>query len=448
MKKGLIVGLFAFTAMILVFGGCSKERNDVSMEPLDPNTEATIVVGGWPSGDAALKAILPGFNEKYPNVTVEFDFKQTAEHHQQLSTAIAAGSGACDVAMLENGWVGRYREGGGLVNLLEAPFNAGELKDDFADYKWDLALSVDGSKLVGLVWDVGPATLFYNREIFADAGLPTEPEDVDALLSTWDGVLEAAEAVYIPNERWLLPNAYYLYSWNFMNRDFYNQKLELNLDKPGSREALEASIVMRRNNWDAQLPSMWDNEAFAGIADGRIAMIVAGCWYGGFLKSWIAPEAEGVWGVASIPGGIEDSNWGGSFLAIPSQSENKRVAWEFVKYALATTEAQNTMFEVVDYFPGYIPAWDDPMYEESDPYFADQHTRAKWVDVSKHIKPTFSTLMDNDTELTLNSAVNAGLNEGLSVDEILANTREQIESITRDDRERTIETLKDAGLWD
>jgi multiple sugar transport system substrate-binding protein len=430
-----IVLAAAFAALTVSCGGAKSGE------------KIKLTVGGWPSGDKAFEAIIPAFKEKYPNIDVELVFMSTGEHHQQLSTAIAAGSGAPDVAMLEQAWVGRYKDMGGFENLLAAPYKAGDLKKDFVEYKWNLATSVDGKKLVGLVWDIGPATLFYRRDVFKAAGLPSEPEEVTKLLSTWDGVLDAAKKIYVPNERWFMPNAFYLYAWNYMNRDFYNDKLELVLDKPGTREALEAAITMRKNGWDAKISDMWQNEAHAGMASGKIACTVAGCWYGGFLKSWIAPETAGLWGVARLPGGIADSNWGGSYLAIPSQGKHKKEAWEFIKFALATKEAQNAMFKAVDYFPGYIPAWNDAMYQEGDPFFAGQKAKALWVDISKSIKPTFSTIMDSTVEDVLNNSVNTGLNEGKSAEAIIADVKAKIESATREDREKYIEMLKDAGVW-
>ena len=468
MKKRILSLALAFILCTSLFTGCitkkttsaeTKDSESSSIatsqeasskaEPASPDSGAKtkIVVGGWPSGDTAFKAIIPEFNKKFPNIEVELNFMKTSDHHQQLSTAIAAGTGAPDVAMLEQAWIGRYKDAGGLENLLDAPYNAGEMKNDFVEYKWNLAQSVDSKKLVGLVWDIGPASLFYRRDVFKDAGLPTEPEEVEKYLSTWDGVLKAAKAVHIPNKRWLLPNAFYLYSWNYMNRDFYNDKLELSLDKLGSKEALEAAITMRKNGWDAKISDMWQDEAHAGMKSGSIACVVAGGWYGGFLKSWIAADTSGLWGVSRIPGGIVDSNWGGSFLAIPSQSKNKEAAWNFIKYAVATKEGQNAMFKAVDYFPGYIPAWDDPIYSEADAFFGGQKTKALWVDISKSIKPSFSTIMDATTEETLNNAVNTGINEGKSADEIIADAKKKIEDATREDREKNIEILKDAGVW-
>ena len=258
--------------------------------------------------------------------------------------------------------------------------------------------------------------------------------------------MEAAQKVYIEGERWLLPSASYLYEWIWMNRDFYNEKLELNVEKEGAQEALNAAIEMRALGLDAQIDDMWSNEANAALGSGAIAMVAAGCWYGGFLKSWIAPGTEGLWGVAHLPAGTTTSNWGGSYLAIPSQSQNKELAWEFIKFALANADSQNAMFEAVDYFPGYIPAWDSELYSQPDPFFDGQNTRALWVEIAKTTKPTFATLMDSTAEGAMQTAVRTGLNENKTAEEIIADMKARIENETRDEYDMMVELMEDAGL--
>jgi len=418
-----------------------------SAAPLATAAETTVLtVGGWPAGDTAFKAIIPAFEAAHPGVKVELVFMSTTDHHQQLATAIAAGSGASDVVMLEQAWVGRFKDGEGFENLLAEPYNAGELKDQFVEYKWNLACSVNKERMIGLVWDIGPATLFYRRDIFEEVGLPSDPAEVDKLFATWDGFLQAAEKVYIPGKRWLVPSASYLYEWFWMNRDFYNEKLELNVEKAGALEALNAAIAMRQKGLDAQIDDMWSNEANAAFGSGAIASVAAGCWYGGFLKGWIAPDTAGKWGVAHMPGGLSTSNWGGSYLAIPSQSQHKDLAWEFIKYACATPEAQNTMFEAVDYFPGLITAWDSDIYSAEDPFFGGQKTRELWVEIAKNTNPTFATLMDQAAEAAMQTAVRSGLNENKTAEEIIADMKSRIENDTRDDLEKMQELMEDAGL--
>jgi multiple sugar transport system substrate-binding protein len=124
----------------------------------------------------------------------------------------------------------------------------------------------------------------------------------------------------------------------------------------------------------------------------------------------------------------------------------KDAAWAFIKYSMATKEGQNGMFAAVDYFPGYIPAWDDPMYNEADPYFGGQKTRELWVNISKNVQVTFSTLMDATVEDILNNEVNSGLNQGWSSDKILEYVLKSIDEGTKQDYERNYDLLKGAGI--
>jgi len=454
MKCKKIVKTLSLT-MVLTFvaalAGCGGQGGGgaapvADAEPTPPDElSGRVVVGGWPAGDEALQSVEHIFTDLFPNVEVDYQFMATEDFRQALITSLAAGSGAPDVVMIEGAWIGELRESPALENLFDAPYNAGRLANQFVDYRWELAQSLDG-RLTAIPWDIGPATLFYRRDIFQEVGLPYEPEDVEASLSTWDGFLQAAAAVSIPGERWLIPEAPSMFYWLFMNRDFFNERLEFQLNRPGAVEALEAAIVMRNNGWDAQV-GMWSTEANAGKAGGNIVATVAGAWYGGFLKTWVSPENEGNWGVVRLPAGIPDSNWGGSFLAIPSQSSNKEAAWAYIETLMASPEAQNIMFETVDYFPALVTAWDDPIYTYEDAWFAGQRTRELWVDIASNTVPNLTTMIDGPVEGHIMDSVNTGLNQGMNAQEIMDYVYEFINSTMREERAAAIDVLRDAGRW-
>lgn len=162
--------------------------SDGSADGVEEKPKGKIVVGGFPVGDEAFKAALEGFHTEYPDIEVEFQFLASGDYHQQLQTALAAKTGAPDVAMVEGAQIGLYRDAGVMENLLADPYNAGELAADFVDYKWNQALSIDGSELCGIVWDIGPSTYFYRADIFEEVGLPSEPEAVAELMSTYEGI--------------------------------------------------------------------------------------------------------------------------------------------------------------------------------------------------------------------------------------------------------------------
>ncbi len=349
--------------------------------------------------------------------------------------------------MVEGAYIAQYRDSQSLTNLYD--LGAEELKNDFVEFKWEQAVSSDGKKLVAIPWDIGPCEYFYRTDVFEECGLPTDPKEVAELMSTWDGVLQVAEAVYIPGQRWLLPDASYLYFLMFCNRDYYNDKLELQIERDGDIDCLNAVIKMRENNWDMNV-DMWSTEAYAAYADGSCVSVATGSWFGGFLKTDIDPEGAGHWGATTLYGGIKSSNWGGSFLVIPETCENKEAAWAFVSYMLATTEGQNTMFEAVDYYPAYKPAWEDAsIYEAPDAYFGNQNPTPKSIaaDIAADIQPVVTTMMDTTAEGCIYSSVNAGLQQGLDAEGIRDLLKADIEAATAEVKQQQIQALKDAGVW-
>ncbi len=447
-KSAKMYVLFLTLLLIASLAACKNSGSENTGDSQDGTASGKITVGGWPSGDDAFNAAMAGFQEVYPDIEVELQFTDTTSHHQALQTALAAGSDAPDVAMVEGAYIAQYRNSSALTNLLEEPYGAGDLKDDFVAYKWDQTYSADGSRLVAIPWDIGPCSYFYRTDVFEEAGLPTDPEEVARLMSTWDGVLQAAEAVSIPGKRWLLPDASYLYFELFCNRDYYDEDLNLVIEREGDIDCLDAVINMRQNQWDMNV-DMWSNEAYAGYAAGSCASVFTGAWFGGFLKTDIDPEGAGHWAVTTLPGGVKSSNWGGSFLVIPEQSENKEAAWAFIKYMLATEKGQNDMFQAVDYYPAYKPAWENnEIYEAEDSYFGGQKTKALWAEIASELQPVNTTMMDTTAEGCIYSSVNAGLEQGLSAEEIRNLVASDIETATAEVKQQQIQVLKDTGLWD
>lgn len=129
------------------------------------------------------------------------------------------------------------------------------------------------------------------------------------------------------------------------------------------------------------------------------------------MKTDIDPEGAGHWGATVLPGNLPGTNWGGSFLVIPEQSENKEAAWAFVKYMLATTEGQNTMFKAVDYFPAYEPAWEaaPELYTEGDPYFGGQAPNKIAAEIAANVPVVYNTIMDVTAEGYLYSSFNGAM---------------------------------------
>jgi multiple sugar transport system substrate-binding protein len=443
MKKFLLILAIIAGVMIL---GCSKKDGEAGADGSSAG-KVTIVVGGWPSADVGFKGALPGFYEAYPNIEVEIEMAETAAYQQALTTALAAGQGAPDVAMINDQYIGQYRDSSAFVNLMEEPYNSESYRNNFAAYKWDHGYSIDKKRFVALSWDLGPASYFYRSDIFAEVGLPTDPEEVAEYMSTWDGVLDVARKVHIPGQRWLINEATSFLMELYALEDFFNEDLTLRLERPGVIECINMVTAMRKGDLDMNA-NMWSTEGKSAIDNGSVASVVSGSWFGGFLKADFDPDGAGNWRITDLPGNVRSSNLGGSYMGIPNQSKYKDEAWAFIKYMLCTSEGQNDIFLAVDYFPSYKPAWEDPIYDEPDPYFGGQKTRAIWKKIASELNEGFhSTIMDAAVVASIPASVLTGIDQGLNAQQIMQLVRTDIDNATSELRRQQIQIYRDAGVW-
>src|SRR5690606_517803 len=49
-----------------------------------------------------------------------------------------------------------------------------------------------------------PAAMFYNKTMFEEAGLPSEPDEVHELLKTWDDYVKVAEQLSESGKQWMI----------------------------------------------------------------------------------------------------------------------------------------------------------------------------------------------------------------------------------------------------
>ena len=432
LRIGMIFFLLITSAGLLMAGGGQEKKVGA----------AAITIWGWPAADKAFEAIYPGFQAKYPTIKVSWEMTQGLQmFRDKLVAAIAAGTGAPDITMIEVNHIDGFVIFGGMEDLLKPPYNAGKYKKDFVAYKWRQASTQDGKKLIAFPWDIGPATVFYRRDLLSNAGLASNPESVEAALKTWEGYFTLGAKVNNPakNVFWTDSASTIPYIY-FSHKNFFDKDLNVAVDNPKTRQVLAMAKKVRNSGMDMKV-NIWSEEWYAALNNGNIATSIVGCWFGGFLKSWIAKETAGKWGIVPVP---EDSlqNWGGSFLAILEQCKQKEAAWKFIEYSMATSETQNLIFKTVDYFPAYKPAWTDPMYDEGDPFFAGQKTRRMWANIANSQGPFVTTALDAAAEAAFTAEVAKFLDQDLGVEETVAAIVREIEKQTAEDKKALLEALK------
>lgn len=429
-RRGLAALIAVSTGAVLLAGcGASSPAEPVALSGTTPaELSGHVTIWTWDVADTALKALIPAFSEKYPDVDVEVVTMGYPDIYDKLSVGLRSGQSLPDIVSIDTNRMAGYLDvfPEGFVDLTPA---ASALEDDFGKAKWE-GSTLDGH-LFSLPWDDGPVALYFRRDYFEAAGI--DP----ASLTTWDDYVAAGERIKAATGKKLLlddiagGDLLFPMLMQQQGASYFSEDGKVTLDSP---EGLAALTLLKRLN-DAGLidnQKGWDG-MISGTKSGGSATLPTAVWWIGTLTSSV-PEQSGLWGVVPLPafepGGATTSNSGGSTLAIPSTSKNREAAWAFMEFALADKQSAATMLETSGLFPSYLPAQDDPYFATPQPYFDGQPVLELFAAASKEVPPfRYTGDSSKADELVVNMVADVLLN-GRDPAEALTATAQQLASAT------------------
>lgn len=358
---------------------------------------ATVTVWGWEYQKKVVDAILPLFFRKYPSVTVDWKIMAPQQVRQNMLLALSSGTGAPDVFGAESAWLPQLLAVGGAVDITD---RASPYVNKFNRFKWQDVM-VKG-RIFAMPWDSGPVALYYRRDVLEKAGLPAAPEQVASLFATWNDYARLASKIKNATGVYMFAHAranndardFEKLAWQ-RGAGYFDEQGRVILDtRKENLEVLQFLAQFWKNDL-AQDTQPWTPAWYKGFADGTAATHFGAVWMGGFLKTWIAPDASGKWGVVPLPawtaGGVRTANDGGSNLVISAQSKVKDAAWALVEFITANREAQVTAWRAMDSFPSLEEAYSSPFARLGDPYFGGQAYRQVFVDLGRQIPVWYYT---------------------------------------------------------
>lgn len=331
------------------------------------------------------------FIEEYANdrdwLTVNIIQQQSDDLHASLTTALAAGSGAPDISLMEISVLDKFKtEPKNFHNL--ADYGANDALNDFLDWKRPQVSSPDGQFIIGLPTDIGPMAMMFRRDIFEAAGLPTDHDGVSALIQTWDDYIEVGKTILDKTGKPMIYEATAIYSVvrGQAKQQYFNEKDELIVnDHSEMKDAFDLSARIAEEGLTAKIAA-WSPEWGAGMNNGDFATVMGPAWLMGFMKG-NAPDAEGLWNIAQMPGG--SGNWGGSFMTVPAESKHPKVAYELIEWVLSP-ENQLRLFQSNNNFPSTPGIYNDPgVLEFTDPYFGDAQVGKIFAEAAEGVVPIY-----------------------------------------------------------
>ncbi|MGF2614685.1 carbohydrate ABC transporter substrate-binding protein [Rossellomorea vietnamensis] len=380
-KKSLLaVMLLGLSAFLFACGGEESSGGEDGDK---------VTLDFWLFGATNYEALAEEYEKENPDVKINIKTSELGDHHNSLFTAISSGTGAPDLAMIEVDQLDRYREAQDrFVNLYD--LGAEDIKGEYLDWKWRGAENGDGDFLFGLPTDIGPKAMYYHTEVFEEAGLPTDPDEVSELISTPEAFKEAAKKVLDATDKPMVDSMEMAFRANMdaLEVSYFNRDGELLIEEKdnGVKEAYDFAVELDQEGYVGNF-EMWTPEWANALNKGGFAVEMAPAWLKGYMTE-NAPEGEGKWRVTTLPTQFA-GNWGGSYISIPSETKHSEEAYEFAQWLLSS-ENQMQSFVENGLFPSAPDVYEmEEFKNNSDAYFGGENTAKYFAEAAKEIPEVY-----------------------------------------------------------
>jgi multiple sugar transport system substrate-binding protein len=284
--------------------------------------------------------VIPAFERKCPNITVDAVVMPYDGLHDNLVTAVAGG-GLPDVMRMDIIWTPEFAKLGALTEVDQLP-GFDQLKSSV--FPGPLATNVYQGKYYGLPLDTNTQVLVYNKAL-----VPNAP-------ATLDEVRAAAQALKGQKDKWGLAlggdGPWNIFPWFWtaggqVTNDDYSKATGF-LDSDASVKALQWLVDMQKDGLLGPSSTGKKPDSWGGFKGGNYGMMSDGPWFFPIIGLAMGPGVVAA-PMPTGPGG-SISVVGGENLVTFASSPNQEADWAFSQFMLSD-EAQQAMATV-----GQIPA--------------------------------------------------------------------------------------------
>jgi len=285
--------------------------------------------------------------------------ERNQNYYPALVNHLTTGSGLQDIQAVEVGNIAEVvsTQASKLEDLSKV---SGVNKSDFLDWKWQQATTKDG-QTIGLGTDVGPMAICYRKDLFQQAGLPTDREQVGKLWAgDWSKLVSVGERYQkkAPKGTTFMdsPGGLLNAILSSQKEKFYDASGKvIYKTNPAVRSAFDLTAKAAQDGLvgsQTQFQPAWDQT----IANVKFAAVACPPWMLGYLKGKSKADAQGKWDVTVAP---RSGNWGGSFLTVPKTGKHVKEAEALAAWLTAPAQ-QAKLFGVQGSFPSAQAAYSSP----------------------------------------------------------------------------------------
>lgn len=327
---------------------------------------------------AAVDQALAAFHQKYPYITVKTVKGQTDD---KINQAVRGGTAPDVAASFNAGNVGGWCSSGGFQDL--GPDIAADHVDLGAIPKAVQAYTAYKGVRCTMPWLADTFGLYYNKALFAAAGITTPPKTMTELaddarkLTTYnaDGSIKVAGFMPYFGGYEMLPE-HLVTSWGgqWLTSD--------GKSNTAHDPAFADALTWQRNLVDsigaAKLKTFAaamapEQSAQMAFENGTLAMMVDGEWRTAFIKG---DNAKVDYGTAPMPAADSHPELygagyvGGNVIGIPKGSKHPAAAWKLVQFLSTDTGALTNLADAIGNVPTTLASLTSPdLALARDPHF-------------------------------------------------------------------------------
>ncbi|HEY0617408.1 MAG TPA: sugar ABC transporter substrate-binding protein [Kribbella sp.] len=276
-------------------------------------------------------------HEKAAGTTVTVQPAVTQEYDTKMRTLLAGGSPP-DVMRINDDFVRGFSEQGALLDLRSYIEKDQLDTSQFAKEVYEFPKQADGSHSA---WVIGyqPRLVFYNVDLFKQAGVPLPPTTWTSKDWTWADFADRAKKLTVPGKRWgglvYLDTGYeQTFTVNHGSRTgiFSADGTQFTLAGQQEIEALQWATDLTCTDkvqppWSMLQQDNAQNQLFA---QGKLAMMYSTFGTVPYLRSTVK---DFTWDVAPPPGDVDQRTESSVIVfCVPKSAKNPDQAWALLKY--------------------------------------------------------------------------------------------------------------------
>jgi multiple sugar transport system substrate-binding protein len=334
-RSAAFIGSVVFS--LLVLAGCSSGSNSSDNNagkgkgPVpEPKSPVTVTFSSWVGTTPAMQKLADNFHKLHPNITIQFQ-DVTADNSQQKITTQIAGGNPPDAAFVDAGAVAGFAGREAIVNLDDYISRSAWVKPSAYVPAFKQFVTYKGS-MYGLPFEGESTSMFYNKDMFAAAGITHPP-------TTWAEL--QADAAKLTNpakkqygiEMFASESAYYWYPFLYQagGQQLSADGKRVVFNSPQGKEAANFYVglvkyapkqYLNSNSYDGRI----------AFEHGQVGMYMAGNWLAATLQD-DAPEFMGHWATAPLPKGPAGcaTTLAGDALVL-FKTDHNDAAWKWIEY--------------------------------------------------------------------------------------------------------------------